>query len=205
MAMSSGTSTSIVWRAWTGDCTTMDDAGIWCRWTSNSTTSVEHYTPNTVWRIWQSSEAARSGQVVYETDLAPETPEQAQQRVEDARRREEAARLAMEQARREREAAEAKARELLTGLLSPEQVEEYGRSRAFHVVGSDGVRYRVKKGWAGNVEELDQEGRAVARLCIHPQVIVPEEDNLAAQKLLLEADAGEFRRIANRTPLRVAN
>lgn len=99
-----------------------------------------------------------------------------------------------------------------------EQRAEYLRDKAFTVRLPDGKRYRIKKGWAGNVERVedvrlpqqqspslvanDRHYVAVEKLCIHPNDWVPDQDNMLAQKLLLEADEAKFRRIANITRLR---
>jgi hypothetical protein len=48
----------------------------------------------------------------------------------------------------------------------------------------------------GNVEELDAKGNPKLKLCVHP-VNVPLADALVTQKLLLETDEQEFRRMAN--------
>lgn len=120
---------------------------------------------------------------------------------EAAREREEQARKVLEKSKAAREAAEKCARELLLSVLSEEQRKEYERDKAFHVEAKDGTRYRLKHGWAGNVEELNELGIAIARYCIHPNVQIPEADNLVAQKLMLETDPERFRRTANRTDL----
>ena len=78
-----------------------------------------------------------------------------------------------------------------------------GRTRDFrvHVVGSAGRTYRIWRGVAGNVRELDAAGRERARLCCHPTEDVPQGDVMAAQKLHLETDEAGFRRTANVTPV----
>lgn len=112
--------------------------------------------------------------------------------------------VAHEVRRKARESADAKADRLLKTILSAEQRSQYERDRAFDViVGRTGERrrYRIKHGWAGNVYVIDDRGREIERLCIHPDVQVPIADNLVAQKLLLEADEATFRRTANSTRL----
>lgn len=127
----------------------------------------------------------------------------------DARRRkEDAARLE----------ADRKAEVLLLRHLSDAQRAEYVATGAFMVVLGSGARYRIKKGWAGNVQRAEPlqmqdnaDGRIelsandfnpVEQFCIHPVDSVPFCDNMLAQKLLLEADETNFRRIANVTQLR---
>ena len=69
------------------------------------------------------------------------------------------------------------------------------------VVAGDGATFELEYGWSGNAKELDAKGNRIASYCIHPHDRVPHADNVLAQKLMLEADPAEFRRIANRTPL----
>jgi hypothetical protein len=145
----------------------------------------------------------------------PETAEQRAAREE--RDRQYRARVDAERA--ERLAAERKAEALLLRHLTAAQREEYLRDGSFTVRMDDGRRYRIRKGWSGNVDHfeapkigqvLERDGgsivpaangapRQVERLCIHPRELVPHCDNMLAQKLLLEADEAEFRRIANIT------
>lgn len=108
-------------------------------------------------------------------------------------------------ARVQRRAAAHAADELLTSLMTDEQRDEYQRMARIHVVAPDGKRYRIRRGWAGNLEVIDNEDRPVERWCVHPRVSVPEADNMIAQKLMIESGrADELRRIANVTRLHVA-
>ena len=99
--------------------------------------------------------------------------------------------------------AEKRAEALLELHLNETQRQEYRTKKRFIVEVQDGVCYRINRGWAGNVEELNKDGKPVNRLCIHTRAPVPIPDNLLAQKLLLETDPAEFRRIANRTAIPV--
>jgi hypothetical protein len=148
---------------------------------STATSSATHLT-FTVW-----NEALRS-----------ETPQERQER----QIRLELQRTKAEQARVLRDAADKRAERLLLQFLSSDQEVQYRASRYFEVLSKDGMRrYRIRRGWAGNVTVIDPKGREVEQLCIHPNVSVPPEDNLLAQKLLLEADEEKFRRTANITRL----
>jgi hypothetical protein len=190
------------WRAWASTSTDADFGSnawtVWCDGTTNTTASC---TGCIVWSTWNSSSAIPSTRyvVIPAPTLSPE--EQAKLDAERERRREEM-RLAEEQRAKEQKEAEEKAARLLRQHLSLRQRRAYRRHRAFCVRARDGTQYRLRHGWAGNVEELDKQGRPVARLCIHPYAEVPVHDNLLAQKLMLETDPDGFRRIANRTPIR---
>ncbi len=125
----------------------------------------------------------------------------AQEGYERLRREHEQRRIQQEQ-----EAAECleRATTLLLGCLDDNQTEEYNTLKTFHVVGASGRRYRIGYGHAGNVAELDNEGKAIVKFCIHASIHMPVPDTMLTQKLLLETNEEEFRKIANQTPVRMA-
>lgn len=89
---------------------------------------------------------------------------------------------------------------LLLGSLTPEQADSY-RARAWFLMRTrGGTTYRIRRGLAGNIERLGDDGLVVERLCIHAYGI-PVEDNVLAQKLSLEADEPGVRARANFTPV----
>jgi hypothetical protein len=106
----------------------------------------------------------------------------------------------------ERAAAAARAEILLTESLTAAQAAELQQTNAFHLttIAADGTRrrYRIRRGRAGNVDQLDDAGRVLKRLCIHPTLAVPDADTMLAQKLLLETDEATFLRVANHTLVR---
>jgi alkanesulfonate monooxygenase SsuD/methylene tetrahydromethanopterin reductase-like flavin-dependent oxidoreductase (luciferase family) len=128
----------------------------------------------------------------------PETEEQKRARLESER--EEAQRQL--QRDKEREEAQRKAKELLRGILDKKQLEQFNKTKWFFVVGESGKRYRIRHGWVGNVDEINQDDMVVATYCIHPQIRVPIEDSMAIQKLMLEANESMFKQVANRDLLR---
>lgn len=99
-----------------------------------------------------------------------------------------------------RSSAEVKAEELLRSCLSRSQDEELTKNGWFDVPVKDRT-YRIKRGIAGNIFLLGDDGREVERFCIHPSG-VPAGDAMLAQKLLLETDERKFRQVANITTLR---
>jgi hypothetical protein len=175
---------------------------VWASWTSTSTTLNlrVRYDYDAAWQSWTSSRGS-----VYHWQLADS--------VETAEER--AARAALVRAQdveRERvrndmalaaEQAEATAQELLYELLSAEQRESWDECQAFEVVGSAGRRYEIRRGIAGNVHELDQDGSDVASLCCHPlstpEGRLPVIDVVITQMLALISDEENFRRTANFT------
>lgn len=169
----------LVWATWTSSATittyatrdTYNDI-VWARWNTATTTTNIALVPR--YRAVEAEGRARF---------------QEQQR-------ELAARLEAQMA--EELAAKLKAEQLLLEHLDEKQQEEYKSIRAFNVVSADGQRtYRIREGWAGNVDLLSPEGKVIKRYCIHPDIACPVPDNMLAQKLLLETDEKAFIRIAN--------
>lgn len=124
-----------------------------------------------------------------------------------ARERIDPARTAAQQqefiaAEAERANARARAQMLLRESLSEQQRMELAEKGYFHldVLSANGERrrYRIRRGRAGNVQRVSLDGSQVLKtLCIHPRMMVPDEDTMLAQKLLLEAREEDFLAIAN--------
>lgn len=114
-----------------------------------------------------------------------------------ARRRNE--QMLIDEARRAR-CAKRRALGLLTGLLNPEQRQEFRTQRYFHVIGgSTGTRYRIRVASFANIDVLGATGRPMYRLCAHPAGDIPIYDIMAGQLLHLQDPATEerFLRMAN--------
>jgi len=86
---------------------------------------------------------------------------------------------------------------LLESILNEAQREHLREKKWFLVRGKSGTLYRVRRGRAGNVDQLDAEGKVVDRFCAHPTMYVPDGDTMAGQKLMLETDDVAFQRLAN--------
>lgn len=91
-----------------------------------------------------------------------------------------------------------RATRLLLAHLTPEQRGQYDHDHSF-IVNVKGRRYQVKEGWSGNVKRLNDAGAVAESFCIHFGEMIPIPDLMLAQKLMLETDEAEFRRIANVT------
>lgn len=190
--------TDATWYAWTGasNCTATV-TNVWGYWNATGTTTTTSYGQQ-VWTTWaggtnyqprQLTAEERAAQAERQAQWQREQVAAAAHRVEEQRRTEE-----------EQRVARARAEELLLDNLTDEQQADYQETQSFRVISADGERvYRVKRGWSGNVELIRPDGRVAARYCIHPREWVPEQDNMLAQKLLLETDEQAFLRIANAT------
>jgi len=100
-------------------------------------------------------------------------------------------------------AARERAKALLREFLDEQQRDTLDKHRWFEVVSPAGRRYRITQGRAGNVY-LIEGGHQVMRYCIHPADMVPDEDTMLAQALMVRCAEDEFVNIANKTPLRAA-
>jgi hypothetical protein len=170
---------------------------VWSAWNTTSTSNTITF-DNAVWNNWVQYPAQTTYQPwTIQPWVDPRTPEQIEAaRVDQERRnaewREEQERLAAEKAE-----AAVKARVILEENLSAEQRKQLADNNWFEVITAKGT-YRIRKGWAGNVDRY-VDGKPADRFCIHPVEEIPHEDNMLAQKLLLEADEEAFLRIANRS------
>jgi hypothetical protein len=95
--------------------------------------------------------------------------------------------------------AESRSVALLKEWLSPDQLDQYEREKCFNVTGSTGTRYRIYSGLSQNVSEIDDAGRMVRSWCFGPDgdACRYTGDVMLAQKLALETDEMEVRRVAN--------
>ena len=212
-----------VWDTWggTGTCASCTTNGIrlegWTTAGTNATsvTITEGLTTaaNYVWGLqsWQQTEHSKARWTPRVYRSAPErvkTPEEiaAEAARRELQRQERLRRNARE--RRFKEAAEQRAHALLISMLTPEQRAELEEKKHFHltVYDKDGSHrvYRIERGYAGNVKLLGADGQPIKRYCIHADSRLPHEDQMLAQKLLLESNEAEFLRIANMTRLRAA-
>lgn len=96
--------------------------------------------------------------------------------------------------------AQNKALALLKSLLTDAERIELEQHSRITVTAQSGEVYRLAMGRSGNILRIKHNG-PVEKLCVHPIMDVPYADVLIAQKLLLENDEKEFRRLANITPI----
>jgi hypothetical protein len=90
---------------------------------------------------------------------------------------------------------------LLKANLTRSQLNEFLTYRRFDVVGgASGRIYRIRLTGARNVEELDQEGRCIRRLCFFPEGELVAGDVVLAQKVALETFEAEALTVANKFP-----
>lgn len=169
----------------------------WCDSTSSTDCSVTTSNAD-VWGTW----VVYSGTSTSATDFSgvvratrPETEEERQAREDRRREREQ------EDRRRKIQEviARRKAKSLLRGCLTATQRLQLKSTGGFVVRGQSGRHYRIERGVAGNVKELDEQGCPIAKLCAHMDHGIPAEDHMLVQKLMLETCEDKFLRTANRT------
>jgi hypothetical protein len=83
--------------------------------------------------------------------------------------------------------------------LSPHQRAEFDDKGTFEVVGCDsGKRYRIYRGTAQNVFEIDDAGQPKICWCFMPSGELVAGDVMLAQKIALEANESGALAVANR-------
>jgi hypothetical protein len=88
---------------------------------------------------------------------------------------------------REEALAELRAIDFLKRNLSPTQRSQFESDGCFDVIGGiTGTRYRIRRGYQMNVDQLDAKGKRVRVLCFMPEGRLPIGDIMLAQKLALE-------------------
>lgn len=181
--------------------------------TSSTTNTITISTGNTVtanavWGLdsWQNCVHSKVRWTPTVHRSVPKTPEElVREAAERERRRQQHLR---QNARRLRfmQAANCRARGLLIQLLNGEQRKELDDKNHFHLTvhSRDGSMrvYRIDYGYAGNVKLMGADGKPVRSYCIHADSRLPYEDQMLAQKLMLESDEKKFLRIANETIIR---
>jgi hypothetical protein len=99
---------------------------------------------------------------------------------------------------RARRPAERRGIVLLRSWLTPEQAEQWDARGDFDVVGSNtGRRYRLTRGTAMNIHELDADGDTVAQWCFAPEGKLATGDVLLTQKIALETMEQQVLALAN--------
>lgn len=152
---------------------------VWTTWTS--TTSGVYRQPDTGYN--------RRAVDSHEFNLAAEPTVEQQRRNALVRRHSAVSALRQRVANR-------KAKALLFEHLTQQQREDYERLQRFELVLPNGHHYRLRRGLAGNIDRIEGD-RIVERLCVHVPHGIPHDDNVLTQKLSLEVDEAEVRRLAN--------
>jgi len=193
---------SVIWTAWTQATTTTSTGSItvpylnnvWNGWNAGSVTATagSYYSANnTVWINWNGMPVARAGAPVYAAP--PETEAARTARVErEARYAEQ--RVAQEA---ERAASNRRAEALLQAHLTPDQQRQLAQEDWFMIDSKSGKKYRINRGRSANIDVLDETGKVVRSLCVHPGEAVPDADTMLSQALMLKHDEEALLRIAN--------
>ena len=213
-AVISAVTSNIVWNNWnmvySDSAVTMDygvctgnSQYIWSGWNQVYDVTSSQSSSQT-WVIWNEDYTASTNQIVYGQTPNPDCRAGTDSR--RARRTATPGTNSRSKAQRTRGGREEKRRarpkRCWSENLDDEQRKLFKLGRHFMVHSRDAKRrYKIEYGTAGNVKLLREDGKAVASFCIHPEIHVPTEDVMLAQKLLLETAEDEFLRIANRTAI----
>lgn len=188
-----------VWYAWNHNITTSASTYVWPSTVTQVTNGGEFYNSQ-VWQGWQVNGPAYSHE--YQLAVDPPTAEELQERAVVRARGNLIHRNRMRSNMLRRKRTERRAEEILLDNLTDEQADEYRRLERFAVVVGDRT-YRIRKGMHGNIDVIEDD-QVIERLCVYAQGNVPPQDNMLAQKLILETDEEYLRRTANITPMRRA-
>ena len=94
---------------------------------------------------------------------------------------------------------DARGLQLMRDWLSPDQRADFDDKGSFDVVGChSGKRYRIYRGTAQNVFEVDDAGQLKLSLCFTPSGKLVAGDVMLAQKIALETDENGALAVANR-------
>jgi hypothetical protein len=101
---------------------------------------------------------------------------------------------------------EARGEALLRDWLSSEQRAQFDANGWFDVIGGQsGKRYRIHRGIAANVHEIDGNGRPIVGWCFVPSGHLVAGDVMLAQKIALETNELGALAVANRVPVQISN
>lgn len=181
---SSSSSSSCVWSVWNQQQYSGQSASVWTTWCGLNQVQGAYSSLSTdsTWLAWQ----VQSN--VHNSLAANEIAAQV--------------RRDREEAEAKRQAARRRAKKLLRSLITDEQSDSLERDNSFIVTAPKSKsRYRIQRGYQGNVFSIDDAGRAIYRYCAHhADPNIPTEDHMVTQMLMLLHDEEAFLRIANRTP-----
>lgn len=92
-----------------------------------------------------------------------------------------------------------KARELLLSNCTKKQQQDYLAHEWFVVRGKSGTKYRIRKASQINIDVLNRRNKVQYKLCtVAAEFGIPIEDQLLAQKTMIELNEKEFLEIAKR-------
>jgi hypothetical protein len=99
---------------------------------------------------------------------------------------------------RARRPAEQRGIAILRSWLTPEQAKQWDTCGEFDVIGGEtGRRYRIARGTAMNIRQLDPVGHTIAQWCFAPEGKLATGDVLLAQKIALETMESQALALAN--------
>jgi hypothetical protein len=88
--------------------------------------------------------------------------------------------------------------ELLKSNLNARQLDQFNREKIFEVYGcATGRRYRLRRGWSMNIDEIGSGGLVVKTWCFYPKGRLCVGDVLLAQKVALETFELEALKVGN--------
>lgn len=165
-----------VWRYWSGQTGTVGTSILTNSYTTNHLET---------WTYWATS----AGNTITINTQTANIPNLAQRIIAPVRQM-------MRSRKPAKNRADIKAETLLLKHLTRQQRLTWLNAKYFDVdVGER--RYRIRKGWSGNVEWISKEGKKIASYCCHPDTTVPLADCALSQMMMLLYDESGFLKLAN--------
>ncbi len=186
--------------------TTGSTEGIWCTWTSSDATTSTASDTSGTWNGWCSSGTSTTSCTtttwsgwVNVTYAKQESEAEKEARLEQTRIAAEAQKKRDEERAAKDKIKEEKARQLLAEVLTDEQDAQLDKDGYFDLQNvKTGTRYRINKGRSRNIQQLDDKtGKPIKTICFHPGEYLHNYDTMVIQKLMLENDEEQVRRVAN--------
>jgi len=175
------------WANWTSSGTGTATSA-WTQWAATDTCQSTSTTAYVVWDAWTGYEAVTTKESAEERRI---------RETHEAEERKERERLAAERATKEK-AREKKARQLLREVLTEEQDKDLDKKGYFELISvGSGQKYRINKGRSRNINKLDKDGKVCGIVCFHPRDYLHDYDTMAAQKLMLEYNEEQVKKVAN--------
>jgi len=191
-------STTATWNCWndTGTATSVIDTTWGCWANSTVTTTATTAGSATTWMQWM-SDGTTSG-----TYVVTQPAQLSKEQLAVVKQQQAEFNKAQAELQAKQKHAKAKAEQLLVEHLTEEQEKAWKENRAIFVTAKSGRRFKIREGRAGNIEEINAEGKAIRSFCVHVEPYnVPDADNVLAQKLALEHNEEALLRVANSHPI----
>lgn len=190
------------WDSWSftvdsGTATATTNDLTWTEW-NTGTNAVRVHTSDGSWSEWLRQHTnANHYREIANPPFIPYYPEETEEQKAQRVIREQQQELKRKDEELRRQKARLEALSLLDSILDDIQRETFAQEDWFLVIGKSGKIYRLRRGRVGNIDLISPEGKLLKTFCVHPTPMLPNGDDLVAQKLHLEHDDDALIRRSN--------